>query len=253
MNSMWFSNLVYPDYDMWQTHNHYRMYHAVARAISGGPLYVTDKPGKEEFEHLWPLVLADGKVLRVDRPGLPARKSLFSNPLTSGRPLYAFARSGGSGLLAVWNLDRFERPMRAEVSPRDVDGLQGSEFAVYEHFSGELVRMERAEVLNTWLKGWDVRLYSIVPISHGFAPIGLVNKLASPVTVKEWSAGPGEARVSLAEPGLFVAYAERGPAGVLVNGAPMDSPAVKRRGNALVLDLGLGANPPGEVDVEITW
>jgi hypothetical protein len=247
MNSMWFANLAWPDYDMWQTHDQYREYHAVARAISGGPVYITDKLGKEKPEFLQPLVLADGRVLRVDEPGLPARQSLFHDPSTSGRPLVAFARSGKAGLVAVWNVDRFERPMKAQVSAADVEGLEGAEFAVYDYFADSLGQGG----VDTWLKGWDVRLYVVVPIHDGFAPIGLKDKYVSPATMKDLKREAGKASFTVLEPGRFLAWSETAPKSVKVNGADLDPSRVSFSHHRL--DLDLSSSGPGEAKVDLNW
>lgn len=39
---------VLPDWDMFQSHHHWSGFHAAARCISGGPVYVTDEPGKHD-------------------------------------------------------------------------------------------------------------------------------------------------------------------------------------------------------------
>ncbi len=50
----------------------------MARAISGGAVYVSDKPGEHDFELLKALVLEDGSVLRALLPGRPTRDALFA-------------------------------------------------------------------------------------------------------------------------------------------------------------------------------
>ncbi|MCI18628.1 putative galactinol-sucrose galactosyltransferase 2-like, partial [Trifolium medium] len=59
-------------------------YHAAARAISGGPIYVSDKPGRHNFDLLKKLVLPDGSVLRAQLPARPTLDSLFVDPARDG-------------------------------------------------------------------------------------------------------------------------------------------------------------------------
>ena len=49
-----------PDWDMFQSQHPAGLLHATARAISGGPLYVSDGPGKHDFSLLARVVLPDG-------------------------------------------------------------------------------------------------------------------------------------------------------------------------------------------------
>jgi raffinose synthase len=253
MNALWFGELTWPDYDMWQTYDQHREYHAVGRAISGGPVYITDKAHRERFQYLWPLVLRDGRLLRMDAPGRPARQSLFTDPVHGGRPLVAFARTGDSGALAVWNVDRFERPQTASLSPADVEGLAGERFAVYEHFHGELNSIAPTDAFSVKLAGWDVRLYSIVPIHDGFAPLGLTNKYVPPATVHELKYGPNRASFKLAEPGPLLAYSEHAPKAVKVDGKAIAADAITYSGNALKIDLSGVAASGKEFALEITW
>jgi hypothetical protein len=251
MNALWLSNLVYPDYDMWQTHDQFPAYHAVARAISGGPVYITDKPGRSRLEHLWPLILSDGRLIRVKQPGMPARKSLFVDPYKNLAPFMAFARTGDAGALAVWNVDRFERPVKAVIAPSDVEGIKGESFAVYGYFSGELITLALEEERDVRLKGWDVKLYSIVPITEGFAAIGLTNKYLSPATVLSVENNGDLVKVTLAEAGQFKAWCERAPREVHAEGAKIESRSFDPATGELMVKLISESGSSGPVTVEI--
>ena len=55
----------------------------------------------------------------------------------------------------------------------------------YEHFSREYAVLKRNEKLDISLKNQDdYRVYVIVPVKNGFAPIGRVDKFISPKTIK---------------------------------------------------------------------
>jgi hypothetical protein len=41
---------IVPDWDMFQTAHDYSGFHAAARCISGGPIYITDEPGKYDLD-----------------------------------------------------------------------------------------------------------------------------------------------------------------------------------------------------------
>lgn len=43
---------VVPDWDMFQTKMEYSAYHAAARCVSGGPIYITDSPGQHDMDLL---------------------------------------------------------------------------------------------------------------------------------------------------------------------------------------------------------
>ncbi|CAN0546774.1 unnamed protein product, partial [Ectocarpus sp. 12 AP-2014] len=73
-NALLLSNLGVQDWDMFQTGlggSNPSWFHAAARAISGGPVYVSDRPGQHNADILRKLVLEDGSVLRASTNALP--------------------------------------------------------------------------------------------------------------------------------------------------------------------------------------
>jgi hypothetical protein len=250
-NALWFSELTWPDWDMFQSHDQGATMHAVGRAVSGGPVYVTDALNKEKPELIWPLVFSDGRVLRVDAPALPTRDVLFENIRTARVPLKAFARVGESGVVAAWNVNYLNLPVKGTVSPRDCEGLAGGQFAVYEHFSKKLWAMDREAKEKIKLGLFDVRLYTIVPIEDGFAAIGLVDKYISRRAISRESREPGQVEIELVEGGKFAAYAEREPREVKVKGADLAGDKISYQAQKLTLDL--SGFSPGPVKVELSW
>lgn len=174
----------YCDWDMWWTDDGQAVKNSVLRAISGGPIYVSDKLGRSNRDILDPLILQDGRILRCDKPAMPTKDCLTVNPVSSGKIFKLQNTCGDSGVLAVFNLDAANRKVCGTISPADLDGLRGDEFAVYEHFTRTLVTLKRNEVLEVTLANADeFCLYVVVPIKNGFAPIGLVDKFISPKTI----------------------------------------------------------------------
>jgi len=253
MNALWMQNLVYPDYDMWMTHDNYAEYHAVARAISGGPIYITDKPGQTQLEKIQPLVLSNGEIIRVDAPGLPCRSSILEDPSASGKPLLAFARSGDAGILAAWNVSKKFKTVKAEISPLDVDGIKGDKFGVYDYFAGKLRVLSREQKMQLNMQPWDVKLYSVVPIVDGFAPIGLVKKYIAPGTIKEIKRSPGSVKITLAEFGTFGAYCEQKPKTVKLHGAKLSDEFIEFKDGLLLVKVVALTDGMPRMELEISW
>lgn len=190
----------YCDWDMWWTDDGQAVKNSILRAVSGGPVYVSDKLGRSRLEILAPLALEDGRILRCDRPAMPAADCLTVNPTASGQPfkLQNVCRNGG--VLAVFNLDEDNRAVAGSISPCDIDGITGETFAVYEHFSRELFILGAQERLDLQLRDKDdYKLYIVVPIQDGFAAIGRTDKFISPKTIR---AVYGR-QVELVEPGEY--------------------------------------------------
>lgn len=175
----------YCDWDMWWTDDGQAVKNSVLRAVSGGPVYISDKLGRSRLEILAPLALEDGRILRCDRPAMPAADCLTVNPTASGQPFKLQNVCGNNGVLAVFNLDEDNRAVAGSISPCDIDGITGETFAVYEHFSRELFILGAQERLDLQLRDIDdYKLYIVVPIQDGFAAIGRTDKFISPKTIK---------------------------------------------------------------------
>lgn len=175
----------YCDWDMWWSDDGQAEKNSIIRAVSGGPVYVSDTLYRSRQEVLSRLVLSDGRVLRCDRPGMPSRDCLTHNPVQGGRLFKLQNMAGTGGVLAVFNLDEQDRSVSGSISPSDVEGLQGDSFAVYEHFSRECRILDREESFELTLDNRDAyRLYVLVPLINGYAMIGRTDKYISPKTVR---------------------------------------------------------------------
>ncbi|XP_062233488.1 probable galactinol--sucrose galactosyltransferase 6 [Phragmites australis] len=203
-NSVFLGEFMLPDWDMFHSLHPAGDYHGSARAISGGPVYVSDVPGKHNFELLKKIVLPDGSVLRARLPGRPTKDCLFSDP----------ARDGVS-LLKIWNMNKFtgvlgvyncqgaawssveKKTMFHQTGAEALScGVKGSDVhliseaatdpewngdcAVYRHASGDLVVLPNSAALPISLKVLEQDILTVSPMKDlapgfRFAPIGLVD------------------------------------------------------------------------------
>lgn len=237
MNSLWFSQLSYPDYDEFQTHDSQSEAQALLRAMSGGPIYFADEAGKERFELLWPLIFSDGRILRPDQPALPASDSLFDDPRFSPRALKHFATASGAGLVAAYNVNYSGVEVSGSYSPSDVHGIAGQSFAVFEHYSRELEIMQLHERRSFSLEKGGYKLWVAKPVTAGFAAIGLIDKLISPKAVVKEELSEGSAVITLYEGGEFLAYSVRRPRQVMVNEMEIPSELYSYENESLKIDL----------------
>ncbi len=226
--SFWFGEFILPDWDMFQSAHAAGAFHAAARAISGGPVYVSDKPGEHDFALIGKLVLADGTVLRADGPGRPTRDSLFADPRNERVLFKVFNRNGPAGIVGLFNVqhgpERTTRgPIEGAVAPKDVEGLSGEEFVAFAQTSGRVWRCRRDEAAVVRLDELEWELVSFAPVENGFAALGLADKFNSTGAVMEraWT-GTSECRVRLRDGGEFVGWAEKRPRAVECEGRGID-------------------------------
>lgn len=243
-NSIYFGQMVYPDFDIFQSHNPHAVYHAIARAINCGPIYITDKIGEQNFDVLRRLAYGDGKIIRSTSPLLPTEDCLFQ--VQDEQIFKAFSTVNDKGLLGIWNAADANE-VRGYFKPSDVRGIEGNDFIVYEHFSKKLRQARREDSFAVELGRMKYQLYYIVPVKNGFAALGLTEKYNAPATVlkEDWS--NRKVRVMLYEGGTFSAWSAKKPRKVLVNGKPVDG--FRFHENLLTVAIDKQTHPI----IEINW
>jgi raffinose synthase len=222
---LWFGEFILPDWDMFQSGHPMGALHAAGRAVSGGPVYVSDKPGQHDFDLLRKLVLPDGSLLRARAPGRPTRDCLFVNPVQEPALLKVFNHNLKAGVIGAFNIHHppgreNPEPIPGCVRPSDVDALAGERFAVYAHSSGELNILERDQPWQFSLPAMTAEVFTIVPVDHGVAPIGLIDLFnsAGAVLDKGWVT-PEIYHIQARGPGRFWIWMEQKPSRILVDQA----------------------------------
>ena len=217
--SLWFGALVHPDWDMFQLGHAMGAYHAAGRAVSGSPIYVSDKPGQHNFDLLRKLVFPNGKAARASQPGRPTRDCLFHNPTKENVLLKIFnvqeiSSMPNTGLIGVFNARYDEKgtePISGSVSPSDVEGLQGEQFAVYAHHANELRVLNSTDRWDLTLAQLDCEVFTFVPIQDGFAPIGLTGMFHSAGALIGQTRSEDRLEILLRSGGAFTAWSETAP------------------------------------------
>jgi len=199
--------LYYNDFDMWWTDDEQARKNSLLRAVSGGPIYVSDKIGRSNADILKPLALSDGRILRCERPGVPTEDCLFDNPRTSENVFKVQNIANGCGVIAAFNLNEDEdKCVKGTISPKDVYGLANGEYAIFEYFSRNLNVVKYDESIDISLENADdFKLYIIVPLKNGFGAIGRTDKFISPATI-EYVCGE---TISLKEDGPYAYVKDR--------------------------------------------
>lgn len=247
--AMWFGQFVHPDWDMFQSGHPMGEYHAAARAISGSPVYVSDKPDAHNFGVLRKLVCADGTVLRCAGIARPSPDSLFRDPTREDALLKIFNHNEHGAVLGVFHAryaDGTAGPIEGSMSVADVPGLAPGAYAVQSHRSGEVrvlgpedawaVRLERGQ--------WDI--FTIVPLHEGRAVIGLADKYNSGGAVQGLRHEASRTVFRLRDGGRLAMRAARSPAAVCADGVPC---SCERLGKS---DAWVAAIPSAG-EVVVTW
>ncbi len=244
-NSIYFSQMVIPDFDMFESYNPNAVFHALARTLNNGPIYLTDKPGKQNFDLLNRLVFADGKSIRADTPLLPTVDCLFQ--VQDTQLFKTYSRVGTTGLLGLFNAAD-ANTVKGSFKPADVQGIRGEQFALYDYFAGTVKVASRTQSFPVSLPRMGYQLQYVVPVKNGFAAFGLTNKYNGPATIIS-STWQGKAvEVALYEAGTFNAYSAKEPKKVVLKGG--DAVKFSFADNLLTVAIPAGLAKPALI---ITW
>ncbi len=161
------------DWDMWWTDDGQAKKNSLCRAISGGPVYVSDKLGRTNPEILKPVCLSDGKLIRPDESATPTADCITVDPRTSEKIFKVRNKIGDRGICAVFNLDKDEKSVTGTVSAEDV-GMQSKRIVLYDWFEGKAKLLECGEKIDLTLQNAEeYKLYWMIPyVSGGVTVVG---------------------------------------------------------------------------------
>uniref|UniRef100_A0A803M7F5 Galactinol--sucrose galactosyltransferase n=1 Tax=Chenopodium quinoa TaxID=63459 RepID=A0A803M7F5_CHEQI len=249
-NSLWMGQIIRPDWDMFTSDHVCASFHAVSRAICGGPIYVSDSLGCHDFDLLKKLAHLDGTIPICQHFALPTRDCLFKSPLFDDNTvlkIWNFNKYGG--VIGAFNCrgsgwDRKERrfkgykqhykAIKGSVHVSDIEWNQklealemgyAKEYAVYLYQGNSIILMSHdSDPIHLDLNPSTFELYSFVPIKNiienvKFAPFGLTNMYNSGGTIQELVyKEEGIVWMKIKGRGLFLAYTNKAPNKCMVNG-----------------------------------
>ncbi|KAH6806740.1 Raffinose synthase family protein [Perilla frutescens var. frutescens] len=242
-NSVFLGEVMLTDWDMFHSLHPAADYHASARAISGGPVYVSDAPGKHNFDLLKKLVLPDGSILRARLPGRPTKDCLFSDPARDGVSLLKIWNMNKySGVLGVYNCqgaawNSAERKntfhqtnseaITGYIRGRDVhliaeaavdSAAWDGNVVLYAHTTGAITILPYNVAMPISLKVLEHEVFTVAPLQPStggstFAPLGLIDMFNAGGAIQALNYEPATALVSLEVKGCgrFGAYSSTRP------------------------------------------
>lgn len=213
-NSILFRHVASLDWDMFTTSMvgdpRYVRMHAVARCLSGGPIYLSDSPDSQPNASIieW-LCCLDGTTLPCQGAAVPARSCLLQDPLKGCKPLVICNTNGRppaitSGALGIFNLAKGGRwdasvldyvpitsehggHVRAIVRPADIDGISGERFddcrfLAVSFFSENVTILESSQsTLQVSVEELESEAIAILPLNKAgyleFAALGIEGRI----------------------------------------------------------------------------
>lgn len=189
-NSVVQGSVYYGDWDMWWSDDTQGVKNSVIKAMSGGPIYISDTLDRSVKDVIMPTVYEDGRIIRLENPAKPSPDCLFEDARESGKAFKLFNTHNENGILAVFNIDKDEKEVTAIISAKDMRIDVTKEYCVYDWFNKTAFKLKGVDSFDLKLKNYDdFRLYLFVPIINGKAVIGLKDKYMSVATYEKLENG----------------------------------------------------------------
>ena len=191
---------------MWWSDDEQAVKNAVLRAMSGGPVYMSDKLDRSIKKVVMPIIYSDGRIIRLQDPAMPVKECLVGDYQHNGKIFKVFNRIGEVGGLAAFNLDEQEHMVSGEVSVSDIYGLKSGKYVLYDYFSKTAQIITDDKIPLTLNNYDDFRLYYLLPLGkERIVPIGLIDKYMAPATFETLDFG----KYIITEGGNFCVYSEQ--------------------------------------------
>lgn len=194
-NTLLLGQTVWPDHDMFHSSDTVcGSLMARSKAISGGPVYLSDSPDEFISENILPLVDEHGKIFRPSAPAIPTPESILTNPLQSGESYRVFAPTGDEAVSIIcYNLNTSlaYQEIKTYLKPDDYslrENTTNSSTSIPDRILAFNWKEQTAGILTASkemkLKGFNDCLFHLCPIRQGWAVIGIQEKYLSPATVQ---------------------------------------------------------------------
>lgn len=216
-NSLLQGQFYWGDWDMFYTDHKENRCNSILRAVSGGPVYISDKVGETNPAYLWPLIRKDGRVIRCDGVGMPTVDCLLTDPLTSRKPLKIWNRFGEHYVVAAFSIHKEEAGCEGVLSVQDIPGLSEEKWLVYHWTEQRISRLEEGREVAVSLAPEEAELYLLLP-DQEVRIIGLLEKYIGPGCVSRLWEKADSVGVLVTEPGTFGFVTGKKPWQALVNG-----------------------------------
>lgn len=213
-NALYHSKVYHCDWDMYWTNHDDARKHAILRAVSGGPIYISDKIGETIEKELHPLVYSDGRILKMERCALPTIDTIFGLDIENSNIVMTNIVNE-TGVIAVFNVGDTLNTSKIQAS--DVMELDGEVFIVYDVLGKKCFEVKKNTEIAVELCKDKFGLYVFVESKSDVTPLGLIDKYICTHALKSVCVKDGRTYVTLEEGGIFGFYSNVEVKEILVN------------------------------------
>lgn len=250
-NSIYHNEIYCCDWDMFWTKHEDSVKHSLLRAVSGGPVYVSDKIGDTVPEILRPLIYTDGRILMMNRSAKPTEDCVFSDPMKNGvlkiHNVASWGDKNGGGI-AVFNLT--EEQQAFTFRPMDIPDLEkADEYWIFDYFDRRVFSALRNGNYGGMMGKGEFAWFVILPRVNNISCLGLIDKYVGFSAVESISESENMAVIVVKESGTLGWISGREPNKVVVNTVDV-SGKVERKGDLYTVFL---PEMPEKAVLSISW
>jgi hypothetical protein len=217
-NSIYFSQFVITDFDMFETYNPHADIHAVARSLNNGPIYITDYAGRNDYKLLKKLCYSDGRLVHAQTPLLPSEDSLF---VVQDHELLKFvSTTGSSGAILACNFADADS-VTGSIKVEDVGSTFGGtakQFILFDYKQRKILKATRKDALKLTLSRMEWQLFFVFPDVDRACAIGVIEKFNCPATIQSTVCTDSCIDFQVYEGGETLVYTKTEPWSVTVDG-----------------------------------
>lgn len=218
-NSLLHGNFYWEDWDMFWSGHEAAGQNAILRALSGGPIYLSEPIGATKPENIFPLILNDGRILRCEGVGLPTQDCLLRDPVKGTVPLKIFNYRGENYAVGVFNISNAEQAVTAELGSDDIPVLRGKSLWVYDWENRRACNLKETERFSVEVDPDGAKLFLLFPRTEEPAIVGLIGKYLSFAAVDRVEKIGFEYLVQIPQGDTFAFLSKNRPEEVLLDGS----------------------------------
>lgn len=220
-NMLWMRATVWGDHDMFHSNDEVAGgVMARSKAVSGGPVYLSDAPDRILPESVWPLCFHDGRILRPLEPAVPAPESIFLDSYESAQAFRVLApMSRHAAVVVAYNITSPEIPVYGSVTRRDhldamlllpdPDAFDG-DLVAYRWHDGSARKLTGDETWEFGIPEFADELFWLVEVREGWSVLGLADKFIGPTAVENINCSREAAEFTLEETGPVLIWLDSG-------------------------------------------
>lgn len=253
-NSLLQGQFYWGDWDMFWSNHKENWNNSILRAVSGGPVYTSDKVGQTNPSYIMPLIRKSGKVIRCQDVAMPTMDSLFEDSAKTGRTLKVFNRYKNCFVIAAFGIAE-DGEGNCKISRTDIPEMEEKRWYVY-HYRNKNVSLLEENPYICNVGNDDGELFVIFP-DKPIQIMGILEKYIGLGCVENIVEESNRTIVFLTEGGTLGFLSDRQPALVHCNGEavlaerkPVQGEDCKKKNFYQVM---CSENEQGKCVIEIFW